>query len=241
MVCASRRLALAKAVVTNVKMNDEIRRKSDFYSGLINKNFKQLKEFYNHSFIEFCELNLLKNEILTCQLFELFQSSIFSTNHFLERMIKLALIKLHTKDYDYSDLENYTNKLRECESEFDSLTLYNSLKRSLEKELILKEEYDYLISAKNDFRNPYSHAEVGKVIKNDNDFSGFLFNISDVKEKLKEGKPLDIPKPTILPKYSPAIAQMLQENNSKEFAFVYFREVFGILKKIEERITDLKN
>ncbi|MBD3892155.1 hypothetical protein [Olleya marilimosa] len=221
-------------------MNDEIKRKSDFYSGLIDKNYNQLKEFYDYSFMEFCELNLLKNEILTCQLFELFQSSIFSTNHLLERMLKLSLIKLHTIDFDYSDLEKYTEKLNESESEFDGLTLFNSLKKALEKELITEMEYNYLIKAKNNFRNPYSHAEVGKVIKNDNDFSGFMFDINDVKEKLKSGKPLDIPKPTILPKFSPAIAQMLQENNSKQFAFEYFKEVFGILKELENRIKERK-
>lgn len=222
-------------------MNDEIKRKSDFYSGLIDKNSNHLKEFYDHSFMEFCELNLLKNEILTCQLFELFQSSIFSTNHLLERMIKLSLIKLHTIDFDYSDLEKYKEKLIESETEFDGLTLFNSLKKALEKELITETEYNYLINAKNNFRNPYSHAEVGKVIKNDNDFNGFMFNINDVKEKLKSGKPLDIPKPTVLPKFSPAIAQMLQENNSKQFAFEYFKEVFGILKELENRINERKN
>ena len=31
-------------------MNDEIKRKSDFYSGLIDKNFNQIKEFYDYSF-----------------------------------------------------------------------------------------------------------------------------------------------------------------------------------------------
>jgi len=191
--------------------------------------------------MEFCELNLLKNEILTCQIFELFQSSIFSTNHLLERMIKLSLIKSNTIGYNYSDIENYTKKLKESEKEYDSLTLYKSLEKALEKQLITTEQYNYLINAKNEFRNPYSHAEVAKVIKNDNDFRGFMFNISDVQEKLKEGKPLDIPKPIILPKFSPAIAQMLQENNSKEFAFEYFKSVFGILKDLENRITELKN
>lgn len=222
-------------------MNNEIKRKSDFYSKLIDKNFNQLKEFFDHSFMEFCELNYLKNEILTCQLFELFQSSIFSTNHLLERMIKLSLIKKHTIDYDYSDLKNYSEKLKESESEFDSLTLFNSLKKALEKELITESEYNFLIDSKNEFRNPYSHAEVGKVIKNDNDFRGFMFNINDVKEKLKSGKPLDIPEPTIIPKFSPAIAQFLQENNSRQLAFEYFKEIFGILKKLENRITELKN
>ncbi len=222
-------------------MNHKIKQKSEYFSALIKKNYNQLKDFYSHSFMEFCELNKLKVEILNCQLFELYQSSIFSTNHFMERMIKLALIKLHTINYDYSDLENYKEKLKESESEFDGLTLYNSLKKALEKELITTEQHDYLMNVKNEFRNPYSHAEVSKVIKNDNDFTGFMFNISDVQNKLKEGKPLDIPNPTIIPKFSPAIAQMLQENNSKEKAFEYFENVFGILKELENKITKLKN
>jgi hypothetical protein len=222
-------------------MNNEIKQKSEYFAELINKNYNQLKDLYSHSFMEFCELNKLKVEILNCQLFELYQASIFSTNHFMERMIKLALIKLHTIDYDYSDLENYKIKLKESESEFDGLTLSNSLKKALERELITAEQHVYLINAKNEFRNPYSHAEVSKVIKNDNDFTGFMFSISDVQNKLKEGKPLNVPNPTIIPKFSPAIAQMLQENNSKERAFKYFENVLGILKKLEYKITELKS
>jgi hypothetical protein len=221
-------------------MNDEIKQKTEYFSELINKNYNQLKDFYTHSFIEFCELNSLKVEILNCQLFELYQSSIFSTNHFMERMIKLALIKLHTIEFNFSDIEKYSEKLKESEKKYDNLFLFKSLKKALEKELITTKQYDYLLNAKNEFRNPYSHAEVSKVIKNDSDFTGFMFNISDVQDKLKEGKPLNIPNPTIIPKFSPAIAQMLQENNSKEKAYEYFVNVIGILKEIENKIIELK-
>lgn len=222
-------------------MEDDIKLKTEYYSELIKRNYNQLKDFYSYSFIEFCELNKLKVEILNCQLFELYQSSIFSTNHFLERMIKLALIKFHTIEYDLSDIEKYAEKLKESEKEYDNLALYKSLKKALEKELITTEQYDYLINAKDDLRNPYSHAEVSKVIKKDNDITGFMFNFSDVQDKLEKGKPLDIPNPTIIPKFSPAIAQMLQENNSKEIAFEYFEKVFTILKEIDNKITELKN
>ncbi|MCG8796699.1 hypothetical protein [Tenacibaculum finnmarkense] len=222
-------------------MNNEIKQKSDFFSELINKNYNQLKELYSHSFMEFSELNKLKIEILNCQLFELYQSSIFSTNHFMERMIKLALIKLHTIEFDFSDIEKYSEKLKESEKEYDKLVLFKSLEKALKKELITTKQYNYLINAKNNFRNPYSHAEVSKIIKNDNDFTGFMFDISDVQNKLKEGKILDIPNPTIIPKFSPGIAQLLQENNSKEKAFEYFENVFKILKEIEKKITELKN
>ena len=63
-----------------------------------------------------------------------------------------------------------------------------------------------------------------------------MFDINDVKDKLKSGKPLNIPKRTTLLKFSPAIAQMFQENSSKQFAFDYFKNVFGILKKLENRV-----
>jgi len=222
-------------------MSNEIKQKSEYFSALINTNYNQLKEFYSHSFMEFCELNKLKDEILNCQLFELFQASIFSTNHFMERMIKLALIKLHTIDYDYSDIENYTEKLKESESEYDGLTLYQSLKKAFEKELISTEQHDYMINVKNEFRNPYSHAEVSKIIKNNNDFTGFMINIHDDQNKLKEENPLDKYSPIVIPKFSPAIAQFLQENNSREKAFEFFKKIFGILKELEFKITELKS
>ena len=169
-------------------MNNEIKQRTEYYSELIEKNFNQLKDYYSYSFMEFCELNSLKNEILNCQLFELYQSSIFTTNHFLERMIKLSLIKLHTIEYNYSDIEKYTEKLKESEKEYDNLILYKSLEKALEKKLITTEQHKYLIDVKDYLRNPYSHAEVSKIIKNDSDFRGFMFSISDVQEKLREGK-----------------------------------------------------
>jgi len=221
--------------------NHEIEQKSEYFSELINKNHNPLKDFYSHFFIEFCELNSLKNEILNCLLFELYQASIFSTNHFMERMIKLALIKFHTLEFDYSEIEKYSEKLKESEVEYDNLILFKSLKKALEKELITTEQFDFLLKVKDEFRNPYSHAEVSKVIKNDNDFTGFIFSIDDVQNKIKEGKTLNITNPTIIPKFSPGIAQMLQENNSKEKAFQYFKNIFDILMEIEIKLTKEKN
>lgn len=222
-------------------MDDEIKRKSEHYVELFNKNFNQLKDFYSHDFIVFCELNFLKNEILSCLLFELYQSSICTSNHFLERMIKLSLIKLHTNKYNYTHIAGYTEKLNESEKQYDSLVLNESLKKALEKELITTDQHTYLINAKNDFRNPYSHAQISKVIKNDNNFRGFMFSFDDVKNKMKEGKPLDIPNATVIPKFSPPIAQVLQETNAKTFAFEYFKNLFEILIEIEKKITGLRD
>lgn len=211
----------------------EIESKLKSYKELIEKNNNKLEPFYNCSFIVFNELNALKNEILDCLLLEFFQASIFTTNHLLERMVKLILIKNHTREHNYSEIHKYRKKLNESEKKYDGLTLNDSLNKAFGLGLISPEQNEYIKYAKNHFRNPFSHAQVSKINKDDDDFSGYLFDVKNVKESLQQLNELTIPKRIDIPKFSPAISQLLQEKNSKEIAFEYFRNIFNILSDVE--------
>ncbi|MDT0293966.1 hypothetical protein ACFQ3R_11295 [Mesonia ostreae] len=214
--------------------------KSKYYTELIEKNHNQLEPFYAHSFMTFCELNYLKNEILNCLLFEFYQASIFSTNHFLERMVKLTLIKNHTQEFSYAEIQKYREKLDESEKDYDGLTLHNSLAKAYELNLFTDKQFEYIKTAKNRFRNPFSHAQVSKINENATDFGGFMFDFNEVKQNLKQGTELRMPERIEIPKFSPAISQMLQESNSKEIAFKYFKSIFIILREVEDKVFNGK-
>ena len=231
---------IAGAVVDNAEKTLRIEQKAKYYTELIEKNYSQLEPFYGHSFMTFCELNHLKNEICNCLLFEFYQASIFSTNHFLERLLKLTLIKNHTREFNYSEIEKYREKLNESEKDFDGMTLHQSITKAHELNLITDKQFEYIKTAKNKFRNPFSHAQVSKINEKESDFSGHMFSFKEVKESLKKGTELKIPERITIPKFSPAISQMLQESNSKEIAFTYFNSIFIILTEIERDIFNGK-
>lgn len=69
-------------------MKDYLQSKSN---NLIEKNHETLKEYFDDKLFHFVSLTNLRNETLQCLLLELNQASIFTTNHFLERMIKLGI------------------------------------------------------------------------------------------------------------------------------------------------------
>lgn len=62
----------------------------------INESFEIVQPFYDSKLMVMVELTNLRNEILNCLLLGLYQASIFSTNHFLERLIKVSLVKNYT-------------------------------------------------------------------------------------------------------------------------------------------------
>lgn len=214
---------------------------SEKFTNSLKNKFESVSEIFTHQLIEMCELTSLKNEIIYCIILDLNQASIFSTNHFLERMIKVALIKNYIIDYNYSQIEKFSEKLEESKNKFDSLNLSNSLKLAFENGLINEEQKVYLNDVRAKIRNPYSHAEVSKINKNKPDFiHGFMFNIEDVKSQLLKNEPLDLTNQISIPTFSPIIAQLQQAQNSDEIAIGYFKNVYNILTEIEKKISEKK-
>jgi len=211
------------------------------YSKLIEKKFASLNEYFEDKLYHFVELTTLRNEILQCLLLELNQASIFSTNHFLERIIKLALINKYTINLDYSKPALYNEKTLEAVEKYDNLKLFNSLKLAVGENLITEEEYTILDNFRDKIRNPYSHAEIKRIINGAPEkFTGFMFNINDVMESLKKGEEIKPGIKTEITTLSSALSQIYQESFSKEIAFNYFKIVYSTLKNIEKRIELMK-
>lgn len=205
----------------------------------VEKNISDVLPYYETRLSVMAELTNLRNEILNCLLLGFYQGSIFSTNHFLERLIKVSLIKKHTIGYNYLNSKAYNEKIEESKLLFDRLSLSESLKKAKEKKLITEEEMDGLSVLRKTIRNPFSHAEVSKINSGSPKFfKGFMFNFDEIKSKLATEEALELPELTEISTFSPAFAQIYQEENSKLLAFDYFREVHEIMLKMEGRLTD---
>jgi len=206
--------------------------KVEFFNNKIIENIETLNPFYEHHFILFCNLNTLIYENINCLLLGLNQASIFTTNHLLERMLKVALMDFHTKGY-YIGNPEFEIKLEEAKKLYDGKVLNDTINLSVEKSVITEDERKELINLKNEFRNPYSHAEVAKIIKDaPQTFTGFMGNFTGAIDAMTKGKKIPLQQITV-PSY--AFAQEHQFELAKTKAFDYFKQIFNLMILIDER------
>ncbi len=103
-------------------------------------------------------------------------------------MLKVALIEFHTKGYYIGNCE-LNEKIEEAKRLYDGAILNKTIMFAHEKNIISDDEKDRLIELKNEFRNPYSHAQIAAIIKDvPSTFKGFMFKFDDVKEAIKNKK-----------------------------------------------------
>jgi len=214
---------------------NEITLKTDNYKNNIESNMVWLELYYNHKFLLYCQQKILIDEILDCLLVGLNQASIFATNHLLERMLKVALITNEKQGVYIGDID-YTSKYNEAKAKYDSQTLSNNIKYAFEQGIINEEEKNELFSLKDNFRNPYSHATMGIILKNfPQSISGFMgANISDGINALQEGKQIPLSEKNDIP--TDIMGQYIQKDIAKDIAFEYFKRIFNIMCKIDDRL-----
>lgn len=90
-------------------IKEDVQSKIEFFTDRVKNNIGGLYTYYEHNFIHFCELRSLIWGNINCLLFGLYQASIFTTNHLLERMLKHALFNFHTQGY-YLAILNSTKR-----------------------------------------------------------------------------------------------------------------------------------
>lgn len=207
----------------------------------IDQNFEKWNKYLNDDLYYFVSLKSICFEIIKCLIFELDQTAISSTNHLLERFVKLSLINHHTINYNYSNVEMYNEKTLEAIELYDRQKLYNNLKSIKEQNLITNEEYALLDNYRDKIRNPYSHAELKKILENaPNKFTGYMFKLSDLNDVLSGKKTMYQGGKKEITTYSSAISQLYQENYSKKIASDYFKNVFTIMKNVDDRLKKLE-
>lgn len=206
----------------------------------IDKNYPMIESLYSHSFKIFLELERLKYEIINCLLLEFNQASIALTNHFLERLFKLALIKHYTRGVTI--LEPEFNKLTdEATKKYDNLNLNDSINKVYKLDLISESSKKELIRIKNEFRNTYSHANVSKIYPNKNKaIKVFSFSFDVVKKNIINKEPLEINQKN-LSTDTTFINQIIQEEHSKKNALTFFSFTLSIVEEIEKNLKNKSN
>ena len=206
----------------------------------ISGNFPLMEKYFTHHLNEMCALNSIKYEVLNCLVLELYHSSITATNHLLERMLKLSLIELETKNVNYSEIEKYTRIVNHAHEQYDHLYIHQTLKHNKNKKLISEDEFNYLSQVSKTMRDGYSHAQTSVINKEmPKTFTGFSFSISEVKSSLTKGDQLKAGAQIDIPSSSPTISQLFQDNVSKDKALLYFENVYIIIMNIETRISNI--
>src|SRR5690606_6383470 len=103
----------------------------------IRDNTNKYQKYFDLKLYSFCELEGLRKENIFCLILELYQASIFTSNHLLERLLKLALIKNHTKGHSFSDHITYNKILQDAILQFDGKDMNEIIERCASKKLQL--------------------------------------------------------------------------------------------------------
>jgi hypothetical protein len=153
-------------------------------------------------------------------------------------MLKVALTGWNTKRY-YIGNPELTKKIDESKEKYDNKSLETTINNACTQKVITKEEKMVLISLKDKFRNPYSHATISKIVDDvPPTFNGFMFSFAEVKHSLNNGLPIPQGKKTEMP--SDILFQSLQYNKANHTALDYFTKIFTIMCEIEKRYDALK-
>lgn len=165
-----------------------------FFTEKIRINYEKITSFQDHNFYLFCELKIPLYEITHCIMFDLNQASICLTNHLLERVMKLSLIKYELENLNIND-PIYKDKQISAYKKYDDMLLWKTLSSAYENNIIINEEYNMLLKFKDKYRNPFSHANVSKLIPEQqiNSFRvGHICNIEESLKCLTDSKPIPI-------------------------------------------------
>ena len=148
----------------------------------------------------------------------------------------------HTLGLDYSNHETYNQKTLEAVDLYDNLILFKSLDAAEDQNLISESEKVTLNELRQKLRNPFSHAEIKKILMDvPQNFTGFMFNINNVKESLIKGEPIKLGEKKEITSFSSTISQLYQQNYSEQIALNYFDTVYKIMINIDKKLIDLEN
>jgi hypothetical protein len=194
----------------------------------------RLEPFYNFRFCLFCQQKVLVDEILNCLLLGFNQASIFTTNHLLERVLKVSLMRKYTEGLFIGNPE-FNKKSNEAKNQYDNQTLRNNIQCAFDLKILTQEERDKLIELKNKFRNPYSHAQMSPILKDlPQEFTGFMGSSSDAIDALNKGISIPMEKISV-PTH--IMEQEIQKDEANYSALDYFQEVFKIMCSIENKMN----
>ena len=144
------------------EVNEIIQSRFEF----IHRHYLLIRDAYKNDYY-WPELDPLRDEICLSIMFGLCQAAITLTNHFLESLLKFALIILHGKDKKEEDIKgriitSFMKKYEEGIGLYGNANLNKTIDCACSVGLITKEQKKQLHQFRERFRNAYSHSDKTK-------------------------------------------------------------------------------
>lgn len=123
--------------------------------------------YQNH--YDWPNLDTLRDEISVCVMLGLFQAAITLTNHFMESLLKNALITKESKVKAPDDavvkgqvIDSLVNHFADAIKKYDNADLSNNINQACSLGLITKKQKKQLHAFRKQFRNAYGHSDKNK-------------------------------------------------------------------------------
>ncbi len=131
-------------------------------------SYESIRDLYDID-IQYPELQIIYNEILQCITFGFCIAAITLTNHLLEQFLKKLLTYHDSKREVKNTGEDFeiVNEIKRSAEKFRENTLGKNIELAFNAGLITSQEKNILNEMKDDFRNAYSHADTGKLYKDE--------------------------------------------------------------------------
>jgi hypothetical protein len=196
----------------------------------ISSNYPVIAEIFNSEY-GYPTLDPLRDEICKCIICDLHQASITLTNHFLEASLKKCLVIKYSID-NKNDALKPKDAFNEGIAKYDKCTLSETINTACSKGLISKEQKKKLNKFRENYRNPYAHAESAKIFK-DTTVRGKSISVKknenpvDFLKRIVKSPMEEIPVKNLLP-----IQGIAQVELAKNTSIPYFCEVDKIIRNI---------
>ncbi|MDF4204733.1 hypothetical protein PXD56_17315 [Maribacter sp. SA7] len=189
----------------------------------------KIKPFFEDELTILDNLKEVRTEICYCIFFGLHQAAITLTNHLLEDTLKTGLLYSEYGVKLLDDLNEMDTFYKEGLDKYSSLDLSGTINRSCSKGLITKPEKKILHEFRERLRNGFSHSDSRKIFKDIKVpfYMGSFGNINKEPLNFKECSISDIPQ----------FQGLAKSELAKNHSFDYFNCVYGILKRIENKLN----
>ncbi len=200
-------------------------------SDALERNISSNTKYFDYEYKVFYELEPVVNEIGKCLILKLNYAAITVTNHFLERLLKLALIH-KSVGIGPKQLQNLDNIFAIPTEKYGSLSLGNSIEQCKKENLLASEERDFLFEFVRDvIRNGFSHGDAKKVLSEMPDEKKYYHAAPGNTEWTEM---------TFNPKLIPQIQTAHMESFANENAPLYADYTFQLMQKIELRLIGFR-
>ncbi len=153
-----------KGEILTEEVNEIIRSRIEF----INRHYLSVRDAYKNHY-DWPELDPLRHEISLCIIFGFCQAAITLSNHFLESLLKYALIIRHSEDNEQSEEEikgrvvtSLVEKYKEGIELYGDANLNKTINCACTLGLISKKQKKHLHEFRDRFRNAYGHSDKKK-------------------------------------------------------------------------------